>query len=246
MKKLIKNLIYWIKKIFTGRGAVILMYHSIDNNKEFFTVSPVEFERQMNYLKNNNFKVISLRELVNAIQNNKKILRKTVVITFDDGYLDNYEKAFPILKKYNFHATIFINTATIGTTTTGRHGTRLPILSKEQIKHLLEQNLIDFESHSHSHAKLSSLDISKAEAEIAISKDLLQEILGSKVTLFAYPYGDFNQQTVELTKKYFQAACLIKKGRTGSKNNLFMLNRNSIDSAVSFGEFKNIIEVGKI
>src|SRR3989344_3122644 len=102
MKQILKKIIFGLlnaifhHEIFL-RDASILMYHSIAENGVFFTVKPSEFERQMKYLSKN-----------------KKIPRKTVVLTFDDGYLDNYENAFPVLKKYNFPATIFVATGFVG------------------------------------------------------------------------------------------------------------------------------------
>src|SRR4030042_4444685 len=122
MKLLIKRIIYWIKKIFAGNGAVALMYHSIADNKEFFTVSPKEFEKQMQYLKDNDFNVIDAETLINLMESKSEFPAKIVAITFDDGYLDNYENALPILKKFNFPAIIFPFTAGINQITTARLG----------------------------------------------------------------------------------------------------------------------------
>ena len=121
MKKLIKNLIYKILSYFNFGGVVILMYHSIAENNEFFTVSPKEFEKQMAYLKNHNFNVVKLTDLPGLFK--KPILRKSLVITFDDGYEDNYLNARPILEKYNLPATIFVSSACIGETRRMSKGT---------------------------------------------------------------------------------------------------------------------------
>jgi len=247
MKLFIKKLIYWLKKIFTGNGVIVLMYHSIADNKEFFTVSPKEFEKQMQYLKDNNFNVISINTLISLIEKQDKFPPKTLVITFDDGYLDNYENALPILKKFNFPATIFIFTAGINKITTTKSGINLKMLSKEQIKELSDINLITIGCHSNKHIKLSQINNKEElEKELLISKNILTDITNKEITIFAYPYGDFNKQTIESVKKYFKLAFGIKNGKIKFNDNIFALKRNSIDSMVSFEEFKFISQVGKI
>ena len=74
------------------------MYHSIDYNKVFFTVKPENFRKQMDYLYRKKYNVIPLLELVDFLKNKKEIPSKTVVLTFDDGYEDNYFNAFPVFK----------------------------------------------------------------------------------------------------------------------------------------------------
>jgi len=113
MKNILKNLVYFILSIFNFNGAIILMYHSIGDNSELATVKVKDFKKQLKYLKKKKFNVIKLSELVKLSEGNKKIQPKTMCLTFDDGYQDNYINVFPLLKKYNFPATIFMSTALI-------------------------------------------------------------------------------------------------------------------------------------
>ena len=95
----------------------IIMYHSIDNPHHLsgIVVSPHNFRKQLKFFKKHKYNVISLDMLVAALKEKKRLPKKSVVITFDDGYEDNYTNAFPILKEFGFPATIFVITDLIST-----------------------------------------------------------------------------------------------------------------------------------
>ena len=243
IKKIIKSFLYKIISAFPSNGVVILMYHSIADNKEFFTVKKDLFEKQMEYLKNNNFKVIKLNDLLQI--KNPKELKKTIIITFDDSYQDNYHNAFPVLRKLDFPATIFISTAFIGKNMIARKGTDMKMLSEKEIREVNKSGLIEFGSHCHNHHKLTNLKNEEVENEFNISKKIISELTDSTPKSLAYPKGDFNARVKQIAGKFFDIAVTVKKGK--EKNFDFLeLNRNSIDSAVNMAEFKNIIRVGKI
>jgi len=92
------------------RVTPILMYHSISGGDNSLCVTPENFARQMSFLKEKGYTVISMESLVRAVNNGKKFLPRTVVITFDDGFEDNFTRAFPVLAKYDMPATIFLVT----------------------------------------------------------------------------------------------------------------------------------------
>ncbi|MBF0620137.1 MAG: polysaccharide deacetylase family protein, partial [Candidatus Omnitrophica bacterium] len=94
------------------------MYHAIgspDLVSDLNNVDPAVFERQMAFLKEHHYRVIPVSEYADGIRAGKRFSHDTVVITFDDGYLDNYEKAYPVLKKYGFPAVIFVGVDNVGT-----------------------------------------------------------------------------------------------------------------------------------
>ncbi|MFH1979537.1 MAG: polysaccharide deacetylase family protein [Patescibacteria group bacterium] len=249
MKNFIKNIIYFFLSFFNFRGPVVLMYHSVGENRAFFTVKLRDFERQMNYLKQHNFNIISVAELLILLKNNKqKILNKnkTIIITFDDGYADNYETAFPVLKKYQYPATIFLTVGRVGTKLKLKNKTKINMLNWEQIKEMHNSGLIDFEPHTITHPKLSKIEITVAENEILESKQIIEEKLNKKCRVFAYPFGDFNKNVKSLVQKYFGIAFSTKKGKISRVSDLYDLPRNSIDSEVSFMQFKGIIKYGRI
>ena len=118
----------------------ILMYHSIDytsDRKDRMTISPEVFAKQMRYLHDNKYNVISLEKAVSYIRDRKRPPAKTVAITFDDGYENNYKYVYPVLKRYNIPATIFIITDFVGTE---------GFLNWNEIKEMSASGLVDIES----------------------------------------------------------------------------------------------------
>lgn len=222
------------------------MYHSVGDNNEFFTVPADEFERQMRYLSDNKFNVISLRQLFEILKNGRPFKRKTIVVTFDDGYEDNYLNGYPILKKYNFPATIFVSTAKIGEAVRARNGTELKVLSNGEIKEMSGNGLIHFGSHSHNHIKLASLGAADIDKEITESKNILEAMLTGKIFSIAYPSGRINELVKDRASKQFELGCGVKRGRVLEGGDMFDMKRNSVDSGVSFTQFKGIAKFGRI
>ncbi len=173
----------------------ILYYHSINDNitgiEELF-VSPSEFEKQMNFLKKNNYNIITFDQLDKAAS-----IENPVIITLDDGYEDNYFNAYPILKKNNFKATIFLCSDFID---------KPSILKTTQIKEMTD--LINFQGHSISHPDLRTLSRDEIEKELFVSKEIIEGITGQKVDVFAYPTGYYNNTVLEITRKYYKYAVL--------------------------------------
>ncbi len=243
IKKALKFFIYSALSFFPSKGIVILMYHSVGGNKEFFTVKTEDFDKQMKYLKDKGFNVVKLKDLP-SLKNNKNI-KKTVAITFDDGYMDNYSEAFPILEKYGFPATIFITTSLIGGKIVARRGTELGVLSEAEIKEMLGSGLIDFGSHCHHHVKLATLNEEGVKEEFSASQKILSEISGASPDILAYPYGNFNDRVLDIAKNFFKIIVTVRKGREKSLN-LLNLRRNSIDSEIGFWQFKKIVKLGRL
>jgi len=227
------------RKIFLRNSASILMYHSVGENDEFFTVRPSEFSWQMEFLSNSGCKVMRLKELLAKILRKEDLPPKSIALTFDDGYEDNYLTAFPILKKYNFPATIFLVTGRIGNKNyVNKRGINLPMLDWNQIKEMHNSGLIDFEPHTVSHPKLSQIDYNSAKREIMESKDVIENKLNKKCDFFAYPYGDFNKNVLELVRQNFKGGLSVKKGFINCDSDTYLLPRNSIDSFTTKLRFK--------
>ncbi len=244
LKNRIKTIIFWglnlISEDFPPRKAAILMYHSVDYNPIFFTVKPENFQRQMDYLKEKKYNVISLARLIECIKS-KNIPLKTVVLTFDDGYEDNYFNVFPILKKYNFPATFFLITGNMGRKNVSVvSGNIYPqILNWRQAQEMHSSGLIDFEPHTVSHPKLRKISLREAEREILDSRKTIEENLNKKCSFFAYPYGEHNHEIEDILERNgFLGAATVNQGLVGPKDNLLRLKRNSIDYSVDFIQFK--------
>lgn len=246
MKNFLKNIIYFILSLFNYDGAVILMYHSVAENDEFPTVKPANFEKQLKYLKDNKFQVIKLSELAELINGRRKIAPKTVCLTFDDGYRDNFLNVLPRLNKFNFPATIFVSTALISTKKALKHGEEFIYLKEQDIKEMRASNLVDFGSHSHNHVKLSNLARPQLKQELETSKEILSQLTGRDIISLSYPSGRHTRETEEAAKNVFKIICTVEPGRVNENGHSWRLKRNSIDSQVNFTQFKGIVKFGRI
>lgn len=164
----------------------ILMYHHVDERWQEWklSVSPASFARQMEFLKAHRYNVLSLGEYVDLLRNRRPIPKKSVVITFDDGYDNNFTEAFPVLKKMGFPATIFIQVDGVG---------RKGYMTWDDIAILLE-NGIEIGSHTMHHGFLPDLPDAERRKEIYESKAVLESRLQRPITLFSYPGGGFNAE----------------------------------------------------
>jgi len=242
LKSVIYNFLLWSSVSRRYKSCAILMYHTISDKDVLYVVESEDFSWQMDFLKKNNFNVISLAELVDKLRNKKNIPDKTVVLTFDDGYEDNYLMAWPILRKYNFPATIFLATGRVGGIYKSQsQNVSFRMLSWSQIKEMHQSGLVDFEPHTVSHPKLVNFSIAGAEQEITISKLTIEEQLNKKCLFFAYPAGSYNQDVINILEKNdFIAAVTVKPGFIKSDDKLLELNRNFVYLYCSRPEFKAI------
>ncbi len=201
----------------------IVMYHSVDPGascKTMLAVAPETFERQMRFLKKNRYNVITLQELAVLIREKKKIPYHTIVITLDDGYKDTYTYAFPILKKYNLAATVFIIVNEVGRPQGDR-------LSWDQIKIMRDSGLIIFGSHTLGPEPLTKIKSGEElKDQIFISRQILEKKLGKKVDVFSYPEGSFNAKIRQLViDAGYIAAVTTNPGKIYPSNDVFALKR---------------------
>jgi len=168
----------------------ILMYHSISSipDKVFHpyfqtNTDPGTFFRQMEWLANNNYRTIPLNMLEEEIKYPIHDRNKPFVITFDDGFKDFLENAFPILNLFNFTATVFLPTGFIGQRWMGKD-----CLTWKEVRALQSEG-IEFGSHTVSHPKLHRLSHKLLHQEIENSKKAIEHATGQKVVTFSYPYA---------------------------------------------------------
>jgi len=196
----------------------IMMYHNVNYTDvpKANTVSPQNFERQMQYLKDRGFHVLSFDELVQSVKRGESLPKKSAVITFDDAYEDNYTHAFKILKKYGFPAIIFAPSDLIG-----QDGH----LNWEQIGEMAESG-IAFGSHTRYHSYLPDLSADKQREEIIESKSNLEKRLGVAVDYFAYPIGGFSDSIKQIVEEAgYKGAAATNRGYDRFNKDVFELNR---------------------
>ncbi|MBN1870365.1 MAG: polysaccharide deacetylase family protein [Candidatus Omnitrophica bacterium] len=196
----------------------ILMFHQVTytEHPQPNWVSPENFQWQMAYLKDHGYNVIRLGELVEGTLAGRAFPRKTVVITFDDGYENNYSNAFKVLKQYGFPATIFIGTDRVGTKER---------LTWDQMKEMIASG-IDIGSHTQSEAYLPDIPVEQQQQEIQTSKNIIEQNLGVNVEHFAYPIGGFSEGIKEIVKQAgYQSACTTNRGYGRLNKDVFELKR---------------------
>ena len=217
----------------------ILMYHKInDFSGGLYTISPDEFDWQMQYLKENGYHTVSIASVLDHFEKGKPLPEKPVVITLDDGFRDNYLNAYPILKKYGFTATIFVTTNTVAP----EEITNM-MLTWSQIKEMAADG-ITMGCHTLNHSDLTSVSLGEAKRQITDSKEILEDQLGIKIDVFAYPYGCHNYNVEKLVEECgFRAAVTVNPEPVSSVENPFTLNRIGIYSNLSRSGFITKVSV---
>jgi peptidoglycan/xylan/chitin deacetylase (PgdA/CDA1 family) len=186
----------------------VLNYHSIGTEPDSTLIlDPDKFARQMEYLAKEGYTPLSLSDFTLILEKRKTALPKPVLLTFDDGYADNYEQAMPVLKRYGFPATLFMSPGAVG-----QDG----YLTWEQVKEMHKSGW-DIQPHGMTHPHLPLLSAAKQKEEITESRRQIEEQLGTTADIFCYPYGEFNKQTLAILQENgFRYAFTIQQGETTS------------------------------
>lgn len=216
-----------------NRGVPVLYYHSVRESADNeVTISPEMLKTQLKYIKDQGYVTLTISELKEYLLNNSPIPKKSIVITFDDGYMDNYFNAFPILKNLNMVATIFCITSDL-------NGTYY--LSIDAINEMCHYG-IDFQSHTVNHPKLDKMTYDEQLIELKESKKTLESITGKKVDCIAYPFGDFNADSIKAAKDSgYSLGFTTKIGFSDRDDNPLKLDRIYISSKYNMDTFKEIL-----
>lgn len=223
-----------------SRTIPILTYHSIDDSGSVISTSPSIFKKQIEFLWQNGYETLSLSEVISSLLKNKPFPEKKFVITFDDGYKNNYFEAFPILQEFGFKGTIFLIVDSIVKST---NGSRLlstfenrPLLSWSEIDEMHKYGF-EFGAHTLSHPDLTQVSLQQAEREIIQSKEEIQNHLGVGIKTFAYPYGKVNAKIKEIVKNNYVGACSTILGKVNLNCNPFLLKRVEMSYLLNFKLF---------
>lgn len=243
IRYLILHILSFLLRGLEGKGG-ILLYHSIGDENFFFSTTLKSFESQMDYIKQAGYKVIPLVDLCKRIVNNEE-LSDVISITFDDGYVDNYTRAFPILKRYNFPFTIFIPTNFIGKELSFREGV-LEILNEEQIKEMYESGLVTFMPHTRSHTKLHQLTLEDAKEEIEESRKDIENIINIQANVLSFPKGRFTKDIIDymINERRWLGAVTTQAGLVDIDSDPYRLNRIPVDSNTSLAIFRAKLSKG--
>jgi len=207
--------IVWMVDHYT---VPVVMYHKVEQVEEgrSDTVSPQNLRYQLEYIKDNGYHVLTLEDYVEGVRSGRKFDRKTVVLTFDDGYDNNWSNAFPILREFGYPAAIFVPTEQMG---------RPGHMTWDQVKAMAASG-ITFGSHGLTEAYLPDCPAPRMKREIEDSKRILEEELGMPVKFIAYPIGGFNDGIKSQVKRAgYEAAMTTNRGNDRFNRDLFEINR---------------------
>jgi len=214
----------------------VVMYHYVrvvDKKKDplgyDLSIDPPDFEKQMKYLKDQGYTTIHLEDLLD-----KKVPKKAIVLSFDDGLEDFYTTALPILQKYGFTASDAVITGMIG-----QH----EHMTNEQISACIKAG-IEITSHTVNHLDMSKLTKEQLKKQLAESKQYLEKTFGIKIVGFIYPSGKYNDLAVQMVKdEGYKIAATTQYGEADlEKNNILLLPRIRIDNRDAYNGFVKKLE----
>lgn len=202
----------------------ILLYHYVeyvkdekDTIRKSLNIIPYIFDQELKTLKDAGFNFITTKDLADALDDKATLSPKSVILTFDDGYRDFYTDVFPILKKYQVKAVVYVVPNFLDKPNN---------LTNWQLKELAESGLVEIGAHTMNHSYLTKISLDQAKFEIEESKRLLEKKLGIPIVSFAYPYGAFNNETIDIVKAAgFRSAVTTISGIFSLDVNRFFLYR---------------------
>ena len=219
----------------------ILMYHYIseppedaDKYRKDLSVTPEDFNAQMSYLAENGFETVDLYELSLAITNKIDLPEKPIVISFDDGYLDNFENAFPILQKYGMQGTFFIITEFIDERRAG-------YMTWDNVEEISKAGM-RIESHSKTHPDLSTAERDFIIYEVRGSQETIAAHIGYTPRYFCYPSGRYNEETMAILGELdFWGAVTTADGSWHGFDDRFEWSRVRMRNTTTLAEFKDTV-----
>jgi len=249
------------------RPVPVLMYHHVSpHKKDMVTITPEVFEKQMEYLYKSGYKTLTIDELLSCINGSFIPEQKAVVLTFDDGWIDNHIYALPIIEKYKIHVAIFIITGS--TEKASENLTQIPshtpthkkskslikkgeeqkvLLNWGLIKKMSATGLIDFYSHTKNHKKCSLLSDTELLEELQDSKQAIEKKLGKDCPYLCWPYGDFNNAAVKIAKDIgYQALFTINYGIVKAGSDPFAIKRMVVKDDAAWFKKRMVVYTNSI
>lgn len=239
----------------TARAVPVLMYHHVTPRPGLVTVSPATFESHMKQIVKSGFQTITADHLLGFMQGRKEAPERSVVITFDDGYLDNYVHAYPVLKQLGLHAIIFAVTGWIGVGPLRQHAGSMgdlpdcpdhktckrlieagesdrAMLRWSEIEEMRSSGTVEFHSHTHSHVRWDqvfsdrSARLAALREDLERSRTLLAERLGSPDHHLCWPWGYYEPEYLSLASGLgFKSQYSVIRGTNCPYDNVATIRR---------------------
>ncbi len=242
LRGLLSDMAFYLGKA-SGRprlGVRILMYHRVTDAhpRNRLCVPIAKFDAQMRWLRNQEFQSVGLGQLVRWASGQGGLPPKAVVITFDDGFEDNFLFAAPALERYAHTGCFFVPSGFVESAASRQYPPEDRPMGWKQLESLLAQGH-EIGAHSVTHRKLAGLSAEAMQKEVRQSKVVLEAGLKASVPFFCYPAGDYNEVVrQEVIESGFKAACTVKPGANFQKEDLFALKRTEISAFDSLWDFE--------
>ena len=209
-----------INEVEIGNISCFVYHRFGDDRYPSTNITLKNFESHLQYLEDNKYTVLTLGEAVHLLLDNKSIPHKTVVLTIDDGYKSFFIRGMPLLRKFGFRATVFINTRQVGYP---------DFMTWEDIRSVMEEG-VEIGNHSHSHdyfVDYSPVElIEKFNIDLNISQEMFNEKTGRTPDMYSYPYGEYsNSMKAELKRHGFKAAVAQNSGVISALSDIYALPR---------------------
>ena len=219
-------------KYSVPEGVSVLMYHMIgDEQGNAAIMTEANLRIQMNYLRDHGYHPITMQELYDYVTKGAPLPEKPVCITFDDGYQDSYTIVYPMMKEYGFPWTLFLITDDVG-----KPYNRM---TWDQLREMANSHTVTIASHTLSHPKLHNLATrAEKEKEIVDANKALKYQLGIDNVWLAYPYGDYDDEVIDICKKAgIKMAVTTDAGRVHVGSFPYDLKRAYIGNDISIARF---------
>ena len=221
------------------------MYHAVDRIPEGARsprnyVRPDDFGAQLELLARLGYQTISFSEWLGYRDHGQSIPARPIILTFDDGYRSVWERAWPLLKRFGFSATVFLISSFIGKTNVWDDpGTALePLLGTREILEMRDAG-IGFGSHTHTHPPLTTIPPERVLDELRTSRATLERVLGAPVGVLCYPYGKQNATVRALAREAgFQAGVIARRRLNSVRTDCFRLTRIPIDHRMTLARLR--------
>ncbi|UPO96400.1 polysaccharide deacetylase family protein [Cetobacterium somerae] len=226
----------------------VIMYHRVIKDESekgvhgtYVTVE--QFEEQMKYLKKKGYETVTFKDLLNNRYKQRFDKdKKWIMLTFDDGYKDNYENAFPILKKYQFKGIIYvldgIEYNKWDVDNPGNPEKRFTLMNQDELLEMQNYG-IEFGGHTSTHPRLAELSTEQVKSEIINSKSNIEKIIGRELLSFAYPYGSLNEEVKRIPQEAgYKFAVATDSGSIVFSDDLFEIRRIGIFPTNNLFNFK--------
>lgn len=239
---------FWLESQKWAKDVPVLMYHHLlkDGENPFedngAVLSIEKFQEHMDILYKNGYHTVGLDELERFVKGEIDLPKRSVLITFDDGYKSNYEYAYPILKKYGFKAAIFLISGWNTDEIASFDANELQYLSWAEIEN--SRDVFEYASHTHD---LHSLSENNQGYLITEPADVIRQDLETSMEILdtvylAYPYGHYNEETLKMLEGLgYRMAFTIEAGRVKPGDPLLELNRYSVFPYTSLRDFKHMV-----